>query len=376
MKTTALSSKHVGKINRAAVIDFIRTHESTTAPKIAESLNLKLPTVLRIVAGLLKEKWITEDEERDQTTKLPQGRPPTRFRFNEDKGAIIGLDLGSVGTTIVLANVGRKILKERKIEHEKLVGERGIRNVIQAIKSLVAETQADNIHLLGIAIGVPGVTDPESGLVKWAPSLNWRNVNLKQGIETELQLGKLKPRPVVTVDNDVNLAALGEQWFGKAKGVNTFVFITFGKGLGAGLVLNGVLFRGSRGAAGEIGYLLQSPNELRRSYPKFGANEMKLQQAQLENPKKFLDLLAATIFNISVMFDLELIILGGSLSKHNNIISELERRLDKCLPKQNLEEWDGLPKQPALALSDLGNQAVVLGGVAQALLSSKEYKDV
>ena len=100
--------------------------------------------------------------------------------------------------------------------------------VEEMIRSLIKLAGEKKQKLLGIAVGAPGVTHVKTGMVEWAPSLNWRDFPLKQRIADRFHL------PVV-VDNDVNLAVLGEQWFGAGKGVNNLLLLAIGTGMGAGV---------------------------------------------------------------------------------------------------------------------------------------------
>lgn len=104
------------------------------------------------------------------------------------------------------------------------------------------------------------------GIVAWAPGLNWRDFPLKDRLSKHFGMA-------VTVDNDVNLVALGELWFGEGQNTRNMVFIAIGTGIGAGLILDGVLYRGAHQASGELGYLLPGPQFLGRAYERFGAFE-------------------------------------------------------------------------------------------------------
>jgi glucokinase len=230
-------------------------------------------------------------------------------------------------------------------------------------------------------------------MVEWAPSLNWRDYPLKQKLEKRFRLPCL-------VDNDVNLAALGEQWFGAGDGAHNIVLITIGTGVGAGLIVDGVLYRGHNHAAGEVGFLLSNRAELDQSYKKFGALESVISgvgiaeraQRSLADTRarkrptpitaqdvfdayrrreawsiplinETIDYLSIAIVNISTLLDPELIILGGGVSESADVL----------LPAVQARIQNILPKTPTLKVSTLGRRAAVMGAIAQIVHSTSDY---
>ncbi|MBO1910838.1 ROK family protein, partial [Microvirga sp. 3-52] len=124
---------------------------------------------------------------------------------------------------------------------------------------LITKSGLDNSQILGVGLGVPGITDVEKGLVFDAPSLGWKQYPLVK------KLGELLSFPVY-VDNDVNVAALGEQWKGAGKDKRNILQITLGTGVGCGMIINGQLYRGSSFAAGEIGYMVTDRHAAEEAY--------------------------------------------------------------------------------------------------------------
>lgn len=170
-----------------------------------------------------------------------------------EKRWIVGIDLG--GTYIkgaILDTVGT-ILVDAAVPTG---AEHGSEYVLQQIKNLVhrllEKGQIKIQEVLGIGIGVPGLPDYERGSVVFAPNLQWRNVELAQPLEQSLGVP-------VFLDNDANVAALGEQWCGAGGGSQHMVLITIGTGIGCGLILNGEIYRGAAFSAGEIGHITMDP---------------------------------------------------------------------------------------------------------------------
>ncbi len=131
--------------------------------------------------------------------------------------------------------------------------------VYDLIDELLKAPRPEGQRIRGIGIGAPGVTRSPDGIVEWAPSLGWRELPLKEILEERYQLP-------VFVENDVNLAALGEYGFGSSKGAASLVCIAIGTGIGSGIVLNRAIYRGFHQAAGEIGYLLPDRESLKNKY--------------------------------------------------------------------------------------------------------------
>ena len=118
----------------------------------------------------------------------------------------------------------------------------------------------------GVCIGAQAIVQYPQGILSWSPSLEWRDLPLKDGLERILEL------PVV-VENEVNLIALGESWRGAGQGISNFICISIGDGIGSGLILGGQLYRGSHWAAGEIGYLVPDKQYLGQVFDTYGCLE-------------------------------------------------------------------------------------------------------
>jgi predicted NBD/HSP70 family sugar kinase len=249
------------------------------------------------------------------------------------------------------------------------------------------------VNILGIAIGVPGIIDSTNGVVRIAPSLNWHNFPLLEKLESALDI------PVI-VENDVNLAVLGENWFGIGEGVNNLVMISVGTGIGSGIILDGKLHRGFRDSSGEIGYLLPGVQYLDNQYPGFGALEslascsgitdraiksLKSTATHFDISKvdaqfvfdqaregqtwaknivnETVDFLSLAIANISVCFDPELIIIGGGIAGSiDMLIAPIQKRL-----------MNVIPFVPKLEGSRLLNNAPLLGAVVRVFQKCEDY---
>jgi predicted NBD/HSP70 family sugar kinase len=244
----------------------------------------------------------------------------------------------------------------------------------------------------GIGIGAPGVTCFPEGVVTWAPSLGWRDMPLQALLSQHFEA------PVL-VENDVNLAALGEHGFGAGRGVQSLVCLAVGTGIGAGIVLNGALYRGHHLAAGEVGYLLPAVQFLRRRYERFGALEslasgtgivararQLLQERGSAVPLELsaehvfsaarqgadwarqvldetADSLSLAIAAVSCLLDPELVVLGGGITPSAAVLLEpLRARLEGTVPFL-----------PRLEISPLGYRAAVMGAIMLVLSGTMEH---
>ncbi len=161
----------------------------------------------------------------------------------------VGIDLGGTKVEAALINREGKIIGSLKgATHAELGPDKIIENLKGMVGELLASANLRWDRIEGVGIGVPGTAEPGTGKVLFAPNLNWKDVPL-----SEILAGAWK-KPV-HVNNDANMAALGESWMGAGKGISHLVLFTLGTGVGGGILLNGKLYQGAWGAAGEFGHI-------------------------------------------------------------------------------------------------------------------------
>lgn len=163
----------------------------------------------------------------------------------------IGIDLGGTNIKGALVDDQGQIILRRAIP---TAAEEGPRAVIERIRQLITELAAGQnpSEVEGIGVGIPGQPEAETGLVLYAPNLKWQNVPLGQ------ELRRYFDYPVY-MDNDANAAALGEFLYGAGQGSHNMVAVTIGTGIGAGIIIEGKLYRGSAWSAGELGHTVVLP---------------------------------------------------------------------------------------------------------------------
>jgi glucokinase len=384
-----IDATQMRQVNRSAILELVRQSSPIARSEICKQLGLSMPTVIRIVDELMEDGLVKLTGETAGKT----GRPRQLLRYNQNGGLVIGIDLGGTSLYGALANIGGEVLGELYSHLQGSSPEENYSVVVQMIQALVERSVQEKQALLGIAIGVPGVTQARSGVVEWAPSLNWRKFSLKERVAKCFQL------PVV-VENDVNLAVLGELWFGVGRGVRDLVLLSIGTGMGAGIVIDGMLYRGHNSASGEVGYFIPGVEALGHRFEQFGAMEeiisdiglVKRARTILTTIKPEMDLSSLTageissaarggdpwanqlvdgtadylglvIVNIATLLDPDLVILGGGIaSSADLLIPRILSRIEGVI--QHI---------PRLEASTLGARATVMGAISTVLHLTKDY---
>lgn len=198
--------------------------------------------------------------------------------MNTDLGHWVGIDIGGTKTlTIITDSKGRSQLKKHMATSNSDDPETFVNQLMSEIESGLSDCGGNWLTVLGMGIGVPGITD-RVGMVKDAPSLGWHQVTIAPLIRRYFD-GPLY------IDNDVNVAALGEQWQGAAMGKNHFFMVTVGTGIGSAIVINKQLYRGFSGSAGEIGYFaVNDPTDwTKEDLRKFGRFENETSGSTIGN---------------------------------------------------------------------------------------------
>jgi predicted NBD/HSP70 family sugar kinase len=231
----------IREINQMIVFGEIRSRPLTSRTDIAKRTGLSLPTVSGITAELLESELI---EEREMGVSAG-GRRPVLLALRPEAGYVIGIKLTENTVIAVLTDLEATIVAKECFETDDSSVESVVRAVRTAVARLTPSAGGSTIH--GVGVGLAGVIDRDSGLVRHATYSNWHNVELAELLSVELEL------PVI-VDNDVNALVTCEQWFGAGRGASDFVAISLGRGIGLGMVLAGRLYRGASGGAGEFGH--------------------------------------------------------------------------------------------------------------------------
>jgi glucokinase-like ROK family protein len=182
------------------------------------------------------------------------GRPGLLLELNPAGGFAVGVEIGVDFISLVVTDFVANVLWRQRINSDPADGQDTIlERAFQMTHRALEEGNARGLRPLGIGLGVPALVDLAHGELKFAPNLGWKNVPLRQLWSQEFNLP-------VFVENDAKASALGEYYFGVARGLHDFIYLIAGVGLGAGIMIDGKLFRGSHGYASEVGHMIIDPN--------------------------------------------------------------------------------------------------------------------
>lgn len=412
------SGPHVlRRMNAASVLSALRAGGPSRIADLMELTDLSRPAVTRAVESLRGDGWVADVDptvEPDPTTDVAGrqnrlGRPAALLRFRAEAGHVLGVDVGPHKIVAMVADLSGDVVAEHRADTRGLDG----RAVLDAIVSVTAQASADvpETSLLAAAVGSPGLIDPGTGAVTLAPSIpGWDRIPIASALRDRLACP-------VTVHNDVNLAVLGERWRGDAASVDNLVFLQWGARVGTGIMINGKLHIGAAGAAGELGFLdlastVSGPADpsaregdsstttmgpFERQVGAAAVIDLAIAEAARSDDAELLALMrtaqadddAAVLFDaaragnklaeqiidticarmagglaaLQLILDPDLIVVGGGLSRAGEpLLSAVETHLrTRTLAP------------PRLALSSLGDTAVVLGAVRSALSEVDEW---
>lgn len=243
MKLRKGNKKLIKDINRTLIINEIRLKGKISRTDISKNLNLGLSTVTNIIEELKSQGFVIEIGESSSTG----GRRPILLQFNYNYGYIIGAKIEEDNVKFVLTNLDMDIVYKENMNFSKGCP---YENVIKIIAEKILEIKKvipKNKNLLGIGIAVSGLVDQNKGELIYSGMLNWENVKIAEILQQALNVP-------VYVDNNVNAYTLAELLKGRGKILNNFMVVTYGAGIGAGIVINNKLFRGDFGGAGELGH--------------------------------------------------------------------------------------------------------------------------
>jgi len=230
-------------INRQIVLNYVRDQSPISRAEIARQTDLHRSTVSVIVDELVDDGTIEEIGSGISTG----GRKPTLYRIKSGEPAAIAIDLTPRTTTIALADLAGNILKKETFSTSPDV-EFMSSQILDRVEKL---TKCSGNEGLDIGFSVPGLVDQRTGEIFHVPYFDWRNWDICKRIESTTG-------SKVTVENDANATALAELWFGqeRVRKTDTFLMILVSEGIGTGIVFDGQVYRGEKGAGGEFGHMI------------------------------------------------------------------------------------------------------------------------
>jgi len=369
------NTKLVKQMNRQVIINRLREYKRISRADLAKLTELSRPCVSSLVDEMIREGLINEVGIGESKG----GRKPILLEYNFKAKGIIGAVFEGSTLHMAIADLsGEMLLNYGTRLTRPTSGETAIRALESGVKILLKQSGLDRDRLLGIGIGLPGITQSTDGTISYAPSTGWMGLPVQQEMEARLRIP-------VFIENDVNLMTIGEFYKGIGYGIRNLVHMYVGTGIGAGIIIDGQFYRGFREAAGEIGYMMIGPvgrtrrgeyGVFEKNYSVSGINEKArrvlsnwneetsvitelLKQSENGNREAahlFEEILthwAYGMVNLISLLDPELLILNGEMV---NIGEQGLMRL-----KDLLSEW--VPFVPPIKVAALGNKAGIIGAI-------------
>ena len=231
--------------NQSLVLSIIKEYGPISRVAIARETGLTKSAISKVVGNLIRV-GLVEEAGTDDTFV---GRKPVTLRLSTNNYFVVGVGVGRTKISVGIANlegniIARKTTSLRKDDTQRII----LRKIVSLIYQITRYSNVEMRKIIGIGIGSPGPLYAHSGIILSPPNFpGWHDVPLKKLIREEF-------KTPVFIDNDANVAALAEKWFGNGKGIDNFIFLLLDVGIGAGIVINGEIYRGVDGVAGEFGH--------------------------------------------------------------------------------------------------------------------------
>jgi glucokinase-like ROK family protein len=234
----------VRETNLSMALRLIHRQSPISRAQVAQATGLNKSTVSSLVDDLIERNLVHETG----MNSTGAGRPATMLELNPQAGNIIGVELGGDFVSVAITDfLGNIIWRKREDADPVDSQEKIIDQTLRIVTEALSVKRKKGVRFLGLGLATPGTVDLNEGVLIFAPNLRWHNVPFRKIFSRHT---KLK----VYVENDANAATLAENLFGNAKHCDNFIFVFAGVGIGGGLFLNGKLYRGRNGYAGEIGH--------------------------------------------------------------------------------------------------------------------------
>jgi len=370
-------------LNQRLVLDRLRGQGEATRPQIANDTGLSKPTVGQALLDLEQHGLV---RAIGRSASGP-GRAAVVYQTAPDAGHIVGVDIGRRVLRVAVADLDGVVVARVDQPNRSRSGTMLQRAACESVERAIAEAGLTPADIVVTVVGTPGIPDARTGTVHRAPNLpGWE----RRGLLNELVAALGSGGSEVMVENDANLSVVGEHARGAARGVDVVACLTVGTGIGMGMLVNGKLFRGAHGAAGEIADLPYGrvPPGVTRHRPGpveiaaaaqavvSAANELGLNR--VNSAKEVFDMaregdelalrvvtdeafkIAHVVSVVTAVLDPGLIVLAGGVGRNADLLTEPIRR----------ELAETIPVVPDIVGGELGEDAVLAGAIATAMESA------
>jgi len=364
-------------LNQRSVLETIRQSAPISRAEISRQAGISKPTVSAAL------EWLVDAGLVREAVHDPAGPSYGAVFFEPvaEAALVLGLDLGARFLRGALCDLRGEIRARQDVEVADGDADRLVNAIVELRDRLIEASGLAGRPIDSVVIGVPGAVEVATGTVSLAT-----NVPRIEGSSFQSDVADRLGLPV-TLENDINLAAVGEQWAGIARGVDDFAFLSIGTGLGSGIVLRGEVHRGRHGAAGELDYVraghedfdpcasalsalaarlvaanhdagttLAAPFDARAIFAAARRGDPVARQVVAEEARR----VALHIAPLGAVTDVELVVLGGGIGGNADLLLSPVRSL--------LTEW--MPYPPRVEISSLGESAVLTGALALGLRAS------
>jgi predicted NBD/HSP70 family sugar kinase len=375
------------RINISIIFNYLRAHGVAYRAQIARDLGISAPAVSRAIEKLLKDEYVIESEK----VTVENGKKAAQVSVNAERGYIVGVDLLAEPIMIAISDFGGTLQDTYlapAIDRTSDFSDYLIASIVSGLRAFEGKSAKGCAHILAIGIGVPAVVDPRTGSILSA--------SLYEGIAKSNIHARVSGyfKIPVFIENISNLAAIGEWKRGVGRNARNLLFIEIGNGIGAGIILDGDLYRGAQGAAGEIGYFITESAglgydssksgylESRASLAAFrlsGATPAEAPDSRYQSVTALLDAaragasdavgfirdatrhLAAATINIMLLLNPEMVIIGGAICE----LPDIDVLILNPLIEEVIRNYPFTPA--SIRLASLGAKASLIGALQFAL---------
>jgi len=371
------------RVSAGAVLEFMRASGAVTVTDVMAATGLTRATTIAVCEDLVRRGWIQELENQREFGGYRKGRPARRFELNERAGVVLGMDIGYSKVTAVVSDLRGKTLgrSSRPFQAGDVNSRERIAFIDGVAMAALGSAETEPGQVLAVCAGVAAPVDRHGDVVATQTFWGLFDVGLRPALKETRGW-------TVLLENDANLAALGDRWQGAAAGIEDVVVILASERLGSGIVEGGRLVHGTRGSAGELAYLnlvegvgdtygiahlartwaaealaTDSPTALRDVQPgRVEAEQVFAAAAQgdavaLGILDRLADRMARVVGTVATMLNPELVVIGGGVADSAHV---LLRPIS-----ERLAEYTATPAR--VAVSPLGDSIVTVGAVRRAL---------
>jgi len=375
----------IRQTNQKLIVDAVRQKEVTTRSEISKMLNLSVPSVCANVDQLLAQGVLKQEASGGDAGV---GRKAGRLRLNDEYGYVVSIDCTNPRVKLALSNLKPQIMRESAVELELNELSQAFDRIMDGIDALLAEAGIAKERLLAVAIAVPGTVNADTGIVDCGSYLNvLGTVHLRELMQERF------PNTPIFLQNDINAAVVGELRYGAARGRKHAIYISVDIGVGSGLVLDGKLHSGNSHIAGEIASFVMNlapldgdysrKNELQQIVSIRAITEAIVAETRdggavaggtlawetivdavakrdplcTKHVERSARIMGIAVSNVMALLDLELVIIGGRVVQLGDMYVDAMR--------EEVEKLLGI--KPGIVYTELGDRAVLYGGIAVAM---------